>query len=149
MKGEKNKVVIYKNGEVLGVIDSMLCAAHYVGINYTGVRKMVATGKRRDGYFVRLYNHETDSSLPNITPHKDPPIRKEYRCQGKPESIRDSDRKKYTIIHYEVRCLHICVTPCPFKQSPKPLVGSVNCIRCGSFKGRDKRTQEVCCTRKF
>lgn len=57
------------------------------------------------------------------------------------------DKEKYRTIPYEVRNLRESITPCPFKEYPKPMVGSVQCVRCTSFRGRNKQSHEVACCR--
>lgn len=79
------------------------------------------------------------------------PEPKEKRRIPKKTVYKDDDvelnREKYHIVPYEVINKRVCITPCPFMQHPKKLVGSGKCIKCGSFRGRNKKTHEVACNR--
>lgn len=58
----------------------------------------------------------------------------------------ETARKKYTIVDYQLATGHICITPCPFRDAPKPKVGSAACMDCSSFQGRNRLTQQVACS---
>lgn len=52
---------------------------------------------------------------------------------------------RYKILSYEVKSKRVCITPCPYKGYPKPFVGSLKCLKCSSFRGRNKKTHQVAC----
>lgn len=56
---------------------------------------------------------------------------------------------KYHLISYEVRNLRVSITPCPFKEHPKPMVGSGACLKCTSFRGRNREKHQVACKRCY
>lgn len=80
--------------------------------------------------------------------------RRRKRCSN-PESNQfvsddqELDSERYKIVKYEVRNLRECITPCPYRDYPKPMVGSGACLTCTSFKGRNKKTHEVACNRHY
>lgn len=57
--------------------------------------------------------------------------------------------KNVKLIPYEVKSVRICITPCPFVEHPKPLVGSASCQACTSFRGLDKVNHQVACARRY
>ena len=63
--------------------------------------------------------------------------------------LTDEDREKYRIIKYEKNVANVCITPCPFYDSPKPMIGTARCQNCGSFHGIDRKTNEVACSRNI
>ena len=78
-----------------------------------------------------------------------PPKKRNKKPKKKEFKNEDSDlsNTEHTIIKYEVRFGHVCITPCPFMLAPKHLVGSYSCLKCGSFRGRNRSTHEVACSR--
>lgn len=81
-------------------------------------------------------------------------MRRRKRCANPPprqyaSDDQELDSERYRIINYEVRNLRECITPCPFRDYPKPMVGSGACILCTSFKGRNKKTHQVACNRHY
>lgn len=59
------------------------------------------------------------------------------------------DREHYAIMRYEVKFQRVSITPCPFHEYPKPMIGSGACQACSFFKGRDRKTREVACSKQF
>lgn len=87
-----------------------------------------------------------------VEPTEEQLIKRVMRKESQTERVFRSDDveldPKYRIITYEVRNVRECITPCPYRDDcPKPMIGSVNCVRCGSFKGRNKKTHQVACSR--
>ena len=70
--------------------------------------------------------------------------KKEECAQG---GIKETDREKYTICHYETNGARVCITPCPHYLAPKPKIGSAKCQNCSYFHGIDRTSQEVACGR--
>lgn len=56
---------------------------------------------------------------------------------------------KFHILDYEVKNLRVSITPCPFKGYPKPMIGSGACLKCSSFRGRNKTKHQVACNRSY
>ena len=54
--------------------------------------------------------------------------------------------KKFNVVEYQLSAGCICITPCPYRDSPKPKVGSAACMNCTSFHGRNRVTQQVACS---
>ena len=87
-----------------------------------------------------------------VEPTEEQLLKRVIRKESIKERVFKSDDTeldpKYRIITYEVRNVRECITPCPYRDDcPKPMIGSVNCVRCGSFKGRNKKTHQVACSR--
>lgn len=60
--------------------------------------------------------------------------------------MKGAVRKKYAIVNYELEKGRICITRCPYQETPKPLVGSVACMSCPSFHGRNREARQVVCS---
>ena len=87
-----------------------------------------------------MYTYADGIKLPEPRRKRTMPKRAEYKGDDV-----ELDREKYNIIPYHVIHKRICVTPCPFMREPKNLVGSGQCIKCSSFRGRNKKSHEVAC----
>lgn len=139
------RVVIIKDGKEIGYCRSVNSVGAYLYISETTVKNRLTDGKVIKGIKLR-YFEEGDEKLPILEAVN--AKRKGYKSHGEDREITDEDRQRYTIIKYEVTRARVSITPCPFFYSPKPMVGSMRCITCGSFRGRDKKNQEVMCGRK-
>lgn len=86
-----------------------------------------------------------------IEPTEEELLRRVKRKEKQTERVFRSDDAvldtKYRIVTYQTRNLRECITPCPYRDNPKPMIGSVNCVRCSSFRGRNKVTHQVACNR--
>lgn len=151
-------VVILVEGKPNGFYECIGDAAKAIGVRTSTITNRVASGREVNGVSYRYPNEGEIDTLPNLSP---PRIRKKVEPQPpkpkrEPKKIADCksddtklDRDSYTIVSYEVRNIRECITPCPFLDIPKPKVGSLACVNCGSFKGREKRTHEVACSRRY
>lgn len=76
----------------------------------------------------------------------------EKKYHSDPEKYKWKRRKKikerFKTLSYQTR-YHVCLTPCPFKEAPKPMIGSSLCQSCSSFQGHDKEKQIVSCSRQY
>lgn len=61
-----------------------------------------------------------------------------------PQSPPKSKNRKIISMSYETRFNHVCVTPCPFRDS-KPMIGSAACQACSLFRGVNKSLHIVSC----
>lgn len=52
--------------------------------------------------------------------------------------------EEHTLLNYESYG-RVCLTPCQFKESPKPKIGSVLCQCCHAFCGINREKQQVAC----
>lgn len=150
-------------GKPVGWFESISDAARKLGYNKDSISRRVKRGLVISGVRIRFPQEgEEYTSLPNLTPPKvygqcerpkggsvgRPKTKKPEK--GKKEVVyKELDRENYNIIPYEVRNAIQCITPCPFMEAPKFMVGSVQCQRCNSFRGRDTRTHEVACNRSY
>jgi len=140
----------------VGWFDSITDAARKLGYNKDSISNRIKKDLVISGVRIRYPKEgEEYTSLPNLSPPK--VYGKSERPKGnrggkkkaekpkeeKKEVFKELNREKYSIIPYEVRNVLQCITPCPYMLSPKIMVGSVKCQKCGSFRGKDKRTHEV------
>lgn len=147
----------------IGYFDCIGDAARMAGIYTSNMTSRIKTGYTKDGFSFRFVNDgESLSDIPCLSPkrkrgekfiitEKSPKedafkaVKKTRRKSVFEEDTTELDRSKYLIMKYEVRNLRECITPCPFKEYPKPMIGSAMCMKCGSFKGRNRTTHEVAC----
>lgn len=53
------------------------------------------------------------------------------------------------LVRYDTSQIHVCITPCPYAEAPKPMVGSASCMRCSCFLGKDTEKKIVRCKFKI
>lgn len=51
----------------------------------------------------------------------------------------------YTAVPYEQKYGVVCITPCPYYEAPKPMVGSSRCHECSSYISQNRETRHVYC----
>lgn len=125
------------NGNVISNFNSIKQVAKAYGVTQSSIRNRIFTGKSYGGLIFKLADKSKKIQIPKS-------------CTKKVDYKRntDLDREKYTILGYKT-INHICITPCPYSQHPKPMVGSGRCISCSSFRGRSVETKEIACNRKY
>lgn len=133
------KRVIVKDAlskKVVKVFDSVTKAAKFFGVTGSALHHRYKKGLVYDGYLIE-YSDEA-------------PIAENFVEKTSKHTLDECelDRERYNIIKYEVKYGHICITPCPFLEAPKPMVGSGKCIRCSRNRGRNRITHEIACSRK-
>lgn len=139
IQGRKPILVRNAEGEEIARFDCVSRAAEHYGLSHGTIIYRIRTARIKDGLsFEFVY---PDDGKRN-TLYKTPCV----RTERKDVSFNDG---KYKIVPYEVKMGHVCITPCPYMISPKIMVGSVKCQRCGSFKGRDTRAHQVACNRSY
>ena len=62
---------------------------------------------------------------------------------------KETTLNEQTLIRYQKDTFGVCITPCPYSEAPKPMVGSAKCQLCGSFIGISKSTLEVSCKKRL
>lgn len=119
-------------GNVIQTFPSCSLCADFLGIS---IGKLYYRMSRRSAVN-GLYPRYKTSAV-----RKPMPVRRQsYTHRTKPTD---------SILHYEVQRGVFCITPCPFKDwngGNRPLVGSVKCTACPSFRGKDKEKQTVRCS---
>jgi ADP-dependent phosphofructokinase/glucokinase len=118
--------------------DSILLMANAYGITGSTARYRVFTGKVYDGLIFKLKDKDAQIPIPKSFTKKKVDYKKNTEL----------DREKYAILKYETKH-HICITPCPYFESPKPMVGSGRCLNCSCFRGRNQETQEIACNKSL
>lgn len=127
-------------GNVVAEYSSIKSVAKDYGITQATMRYRIMTGKVYNGFVFKLANKNEKIQLSN------PLTKSQRKSLKKTDTIVDRD--KYRIIKYEMK-YHICITPCPYMQYPKYMVGSGRCLSCSHFRGRDIETNEIACSKKF
>ena len=154
-------LVIEREGKVVGIFASTSCAARCIGVTDKAVNLRITNGMKRNNDIYRYATKEEAAIIRSILPaypnENTPPLVEELRKARKPrekkpkkatEPVEDKtelDGEKYTLVSYEMTAERICITPCPYREAPKPKVGSAACMRCGSFHGRNRTTLQVAC----
>ena len=136
----KKVVAKNDNGEIVEVFDTVNDAASYFGMKNPTLLYHKRRGHKINGLTVDyLDEHNTRiKKTKTIIPEN-------YRFEEKEVEL---DREKYLIIKYEVKYGRVCITPCPFMDAPKHMVGSGKCITCSRNRGRKKSTHEIACAKK-
>lgn len=137
MSNATKQVDVYDaEGNLIHEFDSISAASRYTGVKHCAILYRIKSGLVKDGMGFKFRNQEDIDSL-NPYPY--------YKIKSMED--KELDRDKYKIIQYEVKYKRVSITPCPFKESPKPMVGSASCMECKSFKGRNRQKHEVACSR--
>ena len=153
------KVVMVAEGKSIGYFDCIADAARMTGIRTTSMTQRIKNRFVKNGIGFRFMEEGEDlTGITCLSPErkrgerfvKTEKMPKQTNPKKEKKSVFEDDntelnRDKYLILKYEVRNLRECITPCPFKEAPKPMIGSAMCMKCGSFKGRNRKTHEVAC----
>lgn len=147
-----------KNGEVVDIFPSIQDASRSLGIHVSTIEWRIRQKRSVKGVLMRYLTEEEEEAgtkflIDFLNKEKEEQKRvtenpAEKKNKPTATSLEDDvelDSGKYSIIHYETIAGHICVTPCPHLEAPKPKVGSALCLRCSSFHGRNRTRQEVAC----
>lgn len=154
-------LVIEKDGKVIGIFASTSMAASCIGVTDKAVNVRIHEGMKRSGEIYRYATKEESRIIRSILPAypgaSTPPLIKELKTareqrQKKPRKVAEPvadntelDSEKYTLVSYAITASRVCITPCPYREAPKPKVGSAACMKCGSFHGRNRTTLQVAC----
>lgn len=133
---KKSVIVSDIDGNILEQYPSIKEAARSHGCSHTTMMYRISTGRAFNGFIFKLAD-PNEEPLP-LTVFL---TKKEYTF----DDALDED--KYTIVQYQT-VNNICITPCPFKPSPRPMVGNGQCVKCSSFKGKNKTNHQVACSFK-
>ena len=120
------------DGEIIRIFDTIKEAAAFYGVQPEG---MTYRAKHRI-----CKNGETVSFLEQHQAGVGRKRRKNYN------GVFKFDEKKHCKVYYELTMGCVCITPCPFSLSPKPRVGSWECLDCSYFKIKDQENRFVVCT---
>lgn len=128
-----------ENGDVVQTFESVNDAAQFFNMKHTLLLYYIKRGIQINGLYVDYLEERS-------------PIKKKKtyipkKCHFEEKEV-ELDREKYLIIKYEVKDKRICITPCPFMDAPKHMVGSGKCITCSRNRGRNKSTHEIACAKK-
>lgn len=156
LKYNAKPVIMEVFGEIVGYYNSTTDAAKKFNRYATTITKRVERGSVIDCVLLRYPNDDEDyKSYKCLSPkvmEKETPREKPVKIERPKKEKKvfnyddELDAEKYTIVNYEVKNLRICVTKCTVRDYPQPLVGSAACVRCPSFKGRNKKTHQVACS---
>lgn len=137
MSNSSKKVdVLNLEGEIIRTFDSVTAAAKEFNVNHCTILYWIGTQRIRDDYTFKFHNENDCASERNYQYYTFRPVRE-----------KGVDREKYNVLKYEVINKRVSITPCPYKEHPKPMVGSCACMSCKSNRGRDRKTHEVACNR--
>lgn len=155
-------VVMEIDGAVVGRFDCISDAARRFGHRTSTITNRIERRAVVDGVLLRYPEKGEDiGSFTSLSPQREQNCisRAEGRTQKpapkpgrKPKPSRSGgddvelDAEKYVIVPYEVVNRRVCITRCRIKEAPQPLVGSAGCMKCPSFRGRNKKTHQVACS---
>lgn len=127
-------------GNILNRYESVSEVSKKKGFAHASIIYRIRTGCVRGGIMFAFENPEDNKPNGNNWCY----------IPKKPKDAKQAlDASKYKIVKYEVRNLRECITPCPFKEHPRPMVGSAGCMECSSFRGRDNKSHLVACNKHY
>jgi hypothetical protein len=141
------RVVMMAGDTPVGYFDCIGDAARMAEISTTSMTGRIKSQYVKNGVSFRFAKEGEDlDGVPCLSPKRERPEISVKKKDFKPkEASKKLDGEKYTILKYEVRNIRECITPCPFKEAPKPMVGSAKCMSCGSYRGRNRIAHEIAC----
>lgn len=153
---EKTVIIHEKGGKVVNIYPSIREVSRVTGMHVSTIKWRVERGEQVKGEVFRTLTHEEELQLRAMTieflnrgqKEKSGTIQGSEITKGiEMTNVDDQelDGVKYSIVDYETIAKRVCITPCPYLESPKPMVGSVLCLSCESFRGRNRSTQQVAC----
>ena len=134
------KPVIVKDldGNLIHRFGSVKEAARHYDVRHANVLYWIRTDYTKNGLVFSFENPEDHA-------HHTP-----YNMYHKLKHTEDVELdREFTILKYDIKFGRVSITPCPFRQFPKPKVGSGACQACSHFRGRDRRTHEVACSKIY
>lgn len=139
---DSKQIVVEKDGKVIAVFDSIESAELLTKMNYSSIYYRLSKGCEVKGLtFRHCILKETEAFERIACPKKGKDKEIAYDTLDMEEA-----NKKYNVVNYELAAGRICITPCPYQEAPKPKVGSAACMKCISFHGRNRLTQQVACS---
>ena len=141
MKGTK-EIIVEKEGKVIAVFASMKDAEILTKMSSGTIDYRLSKGGEVRGLTFRYCIPAEIEAFDKIASPK----------KGKEKEIAydtfdmETAGKKYNVVDYQLATGRICITPCPYRDAPKPKVGSAACMNCTSFHGRNRLTQQVACS---
>lgn len=150
-------VTLERGGKVISIFATMQDAAKSLGMHVSTIQWRVERGRDVKGERIRL---ATEAEKRKLRESKLKELIEKRRIKERSSTKKDTyvkesefeldgvklDGEKYRIVNYEITPWRLCITPCPFKESPKPMVGSAACATCCSFHGRDLVRRQVACS---
>ena len=150
-------VVMEVDGEVVGWFDCTSDAARKFGHGISTISKRIERRAVVNGVLLRYPRAGEDvEALASLSPQREQayidrakvrplkPGRKPKPSLSNGDDV-ELDAERYVIVPYEVVNKRVCITKCRIKDRPQPLVGSVACMKCPSFRGRNRKTHQVAC----
>ena len=141
MKGTK-QIIVEKEGKVIAVFASLKDAELLTKMNSSTIEYRLAKGGEVRGLTFRYCIPDEVESFEKIS---SPKKGKEKEIARDTFDMEEAD-KKFNVVDYKLSAGRICITPCPYREAPKPKVGSAACMECTSFHGRNRITQQVACS---
>ena len=139
---ETKPISVEKDGEVIAIFSSTAEASLLTGMCEKSIRYRMDKGEEVKGVLYRHARPKEVAALKSINASKKNKLK---ALEGDTCNI-EAASKKYNVVSYELTAGRICITPCPYRESPKPKVGSAECLNCQSFHGRNRRTLQVACS---
>lgn len=134
----KPVIVTDIDGNFVHRFDSVKDTARHYNVRHANVLYWIRTDYIKNGL---VFTFENPKDKAHHTP---------YNMYHKVKHTEDVELdREFTILKYDVKFGRVSITDCPFSQYPKPKVGSGASQGCSHFRGRDRRTHEVACSKTF
>lgn len=139
---EPKPIAVEKDGSAIALFSSIKEASLITGMCEKGIQYRIDRGEEVKGVLYRLARPKEAAALKKINT----PVKNRLKALEGDTCNIEAAGKKYNIVSYELTAGRICITPCPYRESPKPKIGSADCLDCPSFHGRNRHTQQVACS---
>ena len=133
--------IVNEEGVVLRRFYTIREAAHYYQVRPSTIIYHTNNRKTINGEQF-LYDDEKTYMTQRVLTYRKPFLK---NVNDGDEPPKDIDWSKCNKVPYVVIHKHLCKTICPYSLSPKPFVGSGNCLGCSHFRWRDKENHIVYC----
>lgn len=138
--GKKKPVIVRDlQGNILNRFESVQKAADFFGASHPNVLYWIRMERVKDEKVFAFENPEDTAHHTNYGM---------YHRKIKHVEDVELDKENYMIVPYEVKFMRVSITPCPYREYPKPMVGSAACQACPLFKWIDRKAHEVSCNTK-
>jgi len=167
---ERIPIALEKGGEVVNIFPSIHKASRDLGLHVSTIKWRIERGTEVKGVLLRTVTDTEKEKLCKTTVQLINQVRQKKQQSEKPQKIKlkgevkksgkigrrettrteaddiELNSEKYSIVSYELVFGRLCITPCPYREAPKPKVGSGLCMDCPSFRGRNRTKQQVACS---
>ena len=139
---KEKQIIVEKGRKIIAIFASLEDAEILTGMNKASIEFRLEKGGVMKGLRFRRCIPDEKEAFERIS----------FPKKGKDREIAldtfdmEEAGKKFNVVDYLLAAGRVCITPCPYREAPKPKVGSAACMNCASFQGRNQLTRQVACS---